>query len=88
MSPEAITEVRSLENYVGDTVTVLGWVHATRGHGNVGFVVVRDGTGSVQGVLVKKELEESVWAVLASLTQECTVALTGEVRAEPRAPGG
>mgnify|MGYP001479140456 FL=1 len=88
MSPEAITEVRSLENYVGDTVTVLGWVHATRGHGNVGFVVVRDGTGSVQGVLVKKELEESVWAVLASLTQECAVALPGEVRAEPRAPGG
>jgi len=88
MSPEATTEVRSLENNVGDTVTVLGWVHTTRGHGNVGFVVVRDGTGLVQGVLVKTELEESVWAVLESLTQECTVALTGEVRAEPRAPGG
>ena len=88
MSSKAITEVRSLEDHVGETVTVLGWVHTTRGHGNVGFVVVRDGTGLVQGVLVKKELEESVWAVLQSLTQECTVALGGEVRAEPRAPGG
>ena len=88
MSSEAITEVRSLEDHIGDTVTVLGWVEATRGHGNVGFLVLRDGTGLVQGVLVKSELEENVWELHQSLTQECTVALSGEVRAEPRAPGG
>ena len=88
MSSEAITEVRSLEDHIGDTVTVLGWVETTRGHGNVGFLVLRDGTGLVQGVLVKSELEENVWELHQSLTQECTVALSGEVRAEPRAPGG
>ena len=88
MSSEAITEVRSLEDHIGDAVTVLGWVEGTRGHGNVGFLVLRDGTGLVQGVLVKNELEENVWALHQSLTQECTVALSGEVRAEPRAPGG
>jgi asparaginyl-tRNA synthetase len=88
MSQEQITEVRSLGDHAGASVTVLGWVESTRGHGKVGFVVVRDGTGLVQGVLLKAELPESVWGLLESLTQECCVALSGEVREEPRAPGG
>jgi asparaginyl-tRNA synthetase len=88
MSQEEITEVRSLGDHVGTSVTILGWVESTRGHGKVGFVTVRDGTGLVQGVLLKAELPESVWGLLESLTQECSVALSGEVREEPRAPGG
>ena len=88
MSREDITEVGSLADHVGTSVTILGWVESTRSHGKVGFVVVRDGTGLVQGVLVKAELPADAWALLESLTQECSVALSGEVRAEPRAPGG
>jgi asparaginyl-tRNA synthetase len=88
MSKEEITEVRSLGDHVGMSVKVLGWVENTRSHGKVGFLVVRDGTGLVQGVLLKAEVSEEDWSLLESLTQECSVAVTGEVRAEPRAPGG
>ncbi len=88
MSQEEITEVGTLGDHVGTSVTILGWVESTRSHGKVGFVVVRDGTGLVQGVLLKKELSADVWALLESLTQECCVALSGEVREESRAPGG
>ena len=88
MSQEEITEVGSLGDHVGGSVTILGWVESTRSHGKVGFVILRDGTGLVQGVLLKKELEEDTWALLETLTQECCVALTGEVREEARAPGG
>ena len=88
MSQEKITEVRSLGDHEGASVTVLGWIESTRSHGKVGFVVVRDGTGLVQGVLLKAEVPEEVWTLLESLTQECSVSVTGEVRAEPRAPGG
>ncbi len=88
MNQAEITEVRSLGDHVGKSVTILGWVESTRSHGKVGFVIVRDGTGLVQGVLLKAELPEDDWGLLESLTQECSVALTGEVRAEPRAPGG
>ena len=88
MSQEEITEVGSLGDHVGSSVTILGWVESTRSHGKVGFVVVRDGTGLVQGVLLEKELPADTWALLESLTQECSVALRGEVREEPRAPGG
>jgi asparaginyl-tRNA synthetase len=88
MSREEITEVGSLGDHVGGSVTILGWVESTRSHGKVGFVILRDGTGLVQGVLLKKELEEDTWALLETLTQEYCVALTGEVREEARAPGG
>ena len=88
MTDIAMTEVRRLSEHVGGEVRLLGWVDTTRVHGKVGFIVVRDGTGVVQGVLVKSELPEEIWNLLEGLTQESTVALTGLVKEEPRAPGG
>jgi asparaginyl-tRNA synthetase len=83
-----VVEVRSLEDHVGRDVTVKGWVGRTRLHGKVGFVDLRDGTGVVQGVVVQKQVSPEVWELLGTLGQEASVALTGEVRAEPRSPGG
>ena len=85
---KATVEVRELGSHVGERVTVTGWVDSTRGHGKVAFLDVRDGTGIVQCVVVKKEVAEAVWETRAALTQEASVAVTGSVRAEPRAPGG
>jgi asparaginyl-tRNA synthetase len=88
MSEPKYVEVADLKDHVGDEVTVQGWVETTRTHGKVGFVVVRDGTGTVQGVVLEKEAPEDVWELHESLGQESCVHLTGEVREEPRAPGG
>ena len=85
--PNAV-EIRHLKDHLGEAVTVRGWVETTRGHGKIAFAVVRDGTGVMQGVFVQKEIDPAVFEAHAALTQECTVAITGEVRAEPRAPGG
>jgi asparaginyl-tRNA synthetase len=49
---------------------------------------MRDGTGILQGVLVKSQVLPEVWERYGTLTQETCVAVTGDVRAEPRAPGG
>ncbi|MBT8488361.1 MAG: asparagine--tRNA ligase [Gemmatimonadetes bacterium] len=81
-------EIKKLGDHVGAEVTVTGWVEATRGHGKVSFTVVRDGTGIVQGVLVKSQVDEAVWEIQQALTQESVVALTGVVKADDRAPGG
>jgi asparaginyl-tRNA synthetase len=83
-----VSEVRTLDQHVGETVTVRGWVQTTRSHGKVAFVVVRDGTGVVQGVVVKQEVPPEVWDRLAELSLETSVHVTGVVREEPRAPGG
>jgi asparaginyl-tRNA synthetase len=83
-----VTTIRHLGEHVGTSVTVRGWVQTTRMHGKVGFVVVRDGTGIVQCVLVQKHVPPQVWEGLQHLGQETSIAVTGEVRADARAPGG
>ncbi len=81
-------DIHDLGQHVGETVTVRGWVQTTRGHGKVAFVVVRDGTGIVQGVVVQKEAPPELWERIPALTLETSVHATGTVRSEPRAPGG
>jgi asparaginyl-tRNA synthetase len=84
----AAVAISGLGAHVGETVTVRGWVMTTRSSGKIAFIVVRDGSGYVQGVLSKKEVPESTWDAFQSLTQETSVALTGTVRDDPRSPGG
>jgi asparaginyl-tRNA synthetase len=82
------SEIRQLGEHDGGVVTLRGWVQTTRAHGKVAFVVIRDGTGIVQCVIVKKEVPEAVWELLQTLTLEASVSITGSVRADARAPGG
>ncbi len=84
----AAVQISGLRAHVGETVTVRGWVVTTRSSGKIAFVVLRDGSGTVQGVLSKKEVPASTWAAFEALTQETSVALTGIVREEVRSPGG
>ncbi|MBR43700.1 MAG: asparagine--tRNA ligase [Gemmatimonadetes bacterium] len=83
-----MVEIRQLGEHVGEQVTVRGWVEATRGHGKVSFTVLRDGTGVLQGVLLKETVDNATWDLQQSLTRESVVALTGEVKEDTRAPGG
>jgi asparaginyl-tRNA synthetase len=83
-----MVEIKELGEHVGEQVTVRGWVEATRGHGKVAFTVVRDGTGVLQGVLVKSLVDDATWDLQQSLTQESVVTITGEVKEDARAPGG
>jgi asparaginyl-tRNA synthetase len=84
----AAVQISGLRAHVGGTVTVRGWIVTTRSSGKIAFIVVRDGSGTMQGVLSKKEVPASTWAAFESLTQETSVSVTGTVREEPRSPGG
>src|ERR1700744_1936725 len=84
----SFSRIAELKEHVGQTVTVRGWVTHVRSSGKVAFAVIRDGTGIMQSVFVKTQLPPDVWERFKELTLETSVAVTGEVRAEPRAPGG
>ena len=84
----AAVQISELRGRVGETVTLRGWVVTTRSSGKIAFLVLRDGTGSVQGVLSRKEVSEATWAAFSALTQEASVAMTGTVRDDSRSPGG
>ena len=65
-----------------------GWVVHLRSSGKVAFIVLRDGSGTLQSVLVKSSLSPEAWERFSQLTQETTIEVTGEVRPDARAPGG
>jgi asparaginyl-tRNA synthetase len=72
----------------GQTVTLHGWLYNLRKSGKILFPLFRDGTGVIQGVVVKAAVPEAVFERVKDLTQESSVLVTGKIRAEPRAPGG
>jgi asparaginyl-tRNA synthetase len=82
------TRISGLSSEVGKVVTVRGWITTVRSSGKVAFLVLRDGTGLLQCVLVKSAVTQEVWDRFAQLTLETSVAVTGDVRADARAPGG
>ncbi len=85
MTPVRINE---LPRHAGQTVTVRGWAVTTRSSGKIAFLVLRDGSGTVQAVFLKKEIPESVWETFQRVTHETCLAVTGTVREDERSPGG
>jgi asparaginyl-tRNA synthetase len=82
------TRLAEFPKHVGQSVTVHAWVTHLRSSGKVAFAVLRDGSGVAQAVIVKNQVGPEVWERFQALTLETSVAVTGEVKAEPRAPGG
>jgi asparaginyl-tRNA synthetase len=82
------TLIRDLGAHEGKSVTLRGWVYHKRDIGKIRFVVIRDGTGYAQGVVVKKEVSPEIFDLAASIPLESSFELVGTVRKEPRAPGG
>jgi len=80
--------IEALPQHVGETITLRAWVMTTRSSGKIAFVTLRDGTGYLQAVLSKKDLPPAAWDAFERVTQETSIAVTGTVRADARAPGG
>ncbi|MBW3565200.1 MAG: asparagine--tRNA ligase [Acidobacteria bacterium] len=81
-------QIRELPDHDGEKVRVSGWLYNKRGSGKLQFPIVRDGSGVVQCVVSKKEVDEKTWGEVLRATQESTVRVTGVVKKEDRAPGG
>jgi len=82
------TYISDLGQHAGQEVEVAGWLYNKRSSGKIHFLLIRDGIGLVQGVLVKAEVPEEVFDLAEQLTQESSLVATGKVRADSRAPGG
>jgi asparaginyl-tRNA synthetase len=79
--------ISEIANYVGQEVTLKGWVYAKTGKGRLQFIRLRDGSGQVQCVAFEKDLSPETFELAKSLGQESSVIVTGTVRADERAEG-
>jgi asparaginyl-tRNA synthetase len=80
--------IAQLGKHVGKEVKLGAWLFNKRSSGKIQFLQLRDGTGFVQGVLVKAEAVPEVWEAAQKLTQESSLYVTGLVREEERSPSG
>jgi asparaginyl-tRNA synthetase len=74
--------------HVGEEVTLHGWIHNKRSSGKIQFLIVRDGSGYIQGVLARNAVSPEIYAAAETLTHESSVIVTGKIREDSRAPGG
>ena len=74
--------------HAGEEVEVRGWLYHKRSSGKIHFLLIRDGTGVIQGVLVRDDVPDGVFDAAGDLTQESSIIVRGTLREDRRAPGG
>ncbi|PCK21061.1 asparagine--tRNA ligase [Bacillus pumilus] len=82
------TTINQVFKHVDEEVTIGAWIANKRSSGKIAFLQLRDGTGFIQGVVVKAEVEEDVFKLAKSVTQETSVYVTGQVTKDERSPLG
>jgi len=80
--------IEDLKNHVGEELTLRGWLYNKRSSGKIQFLLLRDGTGICQCVVMKNAVSEEVFGAFDKLTQESAFAVTGKVQESAKAPGG
>ncbi|OQX83311.1 MAG: asparagine--tRNA ligase [Candidatus Latescibacteria bacterium 4484_7] len=83
-----VVEIEQIGSYVGQDVTLKGWVYNMRSSGKIVFLLVRDGTGIIQCIVEKSSVPGELFETVSRLTQESSIEVSGFVRADKRAPGG
>ncbi|MEN8143348.1 MAG: asparagine--tRNA ligase [Gemmatimonadota bacterium] len=80
--------IKSLSTQTGESVTLRGWIHQLRSSGKISFLQFRDGTGIVQVIAARDDLDDASWETVKALSIEASVEIRGTVREDTRAPGG
>lgn len=80
--------IEDVKDYVGQEVEIRGWVYNKRSSGRVRFLLVRDGTGIIQGTIFSPDKDFPLFRVFDELTQESSLIVRGKIKEERRAPGG
>jgi asparaginyl-tRNA synthetase len=83
-----VSTISEIGKHEGQTVTIRGWLYNLRESGKLLFPQFRDGSGIIQGVVPKNAVTPEVFEAIKTLTQESSVIVEGNVRADKRAPGG
>ncbi|MCL5037518.1 MAG: asparagine--tRNA ligase [Chloroflexi bacterium] len=83
-----VITIGSAKEFADKEVTIRGWLYGKRSSGKIHFLLVRDGTGIIQAVVVKAEVTPEVFELSDKLTQESSIIVKGKLRLDGRAPGG
>ncbi|MFQ6109864.1 MAG: asparagine--tRNA ligase [Candidatus Aminicenantales bacterium] len=80
--------IEDVSKHKDKDVEIRGWLYNKRSSGKIRFLLIRDGTGFIQGTIISSDKESPLFEKFDSLTQESSVIIRGRVREDRRAPGG
>jgi len=80
--------IENISDYSGKEIKIRGWLYNKRTSGKLWFILVRDGTGIIQAVVSKADVDEDSFNACDILTQESSLTISGIVNPDQRAPGG
>lgn len=80
--------ISDIGKYEDKEVTLKGWLYNKRSSGKLRFLLVRDGTGTIQCVVFKNDVTEDDFNQADNVTQESSCQVTGIVKKDERSPIG
>ncbi len=80
--------IEDIADFKDQEVEIRGWVYNKRSGGKIRFILVRDGTGLLQGTIYSAEKDPPLFQKFDQLTQESSLILRGVVKEDKRAPEG
>ena len=75
--------VATIAAHAGAQVTLAGWVYHKTEKGKLIFVQLRDGSGTIQCVVFKKNVSDATFAQAQALAQEASCRVTGTIEENP-----
>lgn len=82
------TTISQVPQYTEQTVTIGAWLNNKRSSGKIAFLQLRDGTGFMQGVVVKNDVSEETFQLAKNMNQESSMYITGKIVEDTRSPFG
>ncbi|WP_449353915.1 asparagine--tRNA ligase [Virgibacillus natechei] len=82
------TTISQAPNQKDQTVTIGAWLANKRSSGKIAFLQLRDGTGFMQGVVVKSDVSEETFELAKNMNQESSMYITGKIVEDTRSPFG
>jgi len=80
--------IEDISEYKDQEVEIRGWLYNKRSGGKIRFLLIRDGTGIIQGTISSPQEDSPLFKQYDELTQESSLILRGKVKEDRRAPGG
>ncbi|MDU0435803.1 asparagine--tRNA ligase [Staphylococcus haemolyticus] len=82
------TTIKQAKQHLNQEVTIGAWLTNKRSSGKIAFLQLRDGSGFMQGVVVKSEVSEETFQLAKEITQESSLYVTGVITEDNRSDLG
>jgi len=80
--------IADISNYENQEVIIKGWLYNKRSSGKLRFLLIRDGSETIQCVVFKGDVSEDSFENATNVTQESSVFIKGKVARDERSPIG